>query len=305
MLLSCNPYGSIPNITSMSEIEYPYDVNFIQLESGINIAFMDEGPSNSEVIIFVHGLGSYGPAWKNNIQELKDNYRCIVIDLPGYGKSEKGNYPYSMKFYAKTLIEFMNELKIQKAHLAGHSMGGQISITTALYNSERVNKLILVSPAGFETFTEGQKDWFRNVLTPRTVMLTPNSVIQSNLAYNFYNFPKDADFMIRDRIAMKKAADFEAYSYAVVKSVQGMVNDPVFDYLSELKTNTLIIFGENDNLIPNRYLNPGKTSKIAESGHKLIPNSELELVNKAGHFVQFEQAKIVNEKIKNFITNNE
>lgn len=63
----------------------------------------------------------------------------------------------------------------------------------------------------------------------------------------------------------------------------------------------LIIFGENDNLIPNRFLNPGKTSKVAQVGKERLPNSKLVMIPKAGHFVQFEKSGEVNNAIKAFL----
>jgi len=113
--------------------------------------------------------------------------------------------------------------------------------------------------------------------------------------------PKDAQFMIDDRISMRSAKDFEAYSYAVVRSVHGMVNESVLDHLEEIKQPTLIIFGENDNLIPNRFLNPGFTKKIAEVGHKKLPNSKLVMLPKTGHFLMFENPEGFNKAVKDFV----
>ena len=63
------------------------------------------------------------------------------------------------------------------------------------------------------------------------------------------------------------------------------------------------IYGENDNLIPNRYLNPGSTEAIARDGASRIPNATLRLVPKAGHFVHFEKAEEVNGFISSFLKN--
>ena len=300
MFTACSPYKNINNMQSMSELVYPYTVKYQNLNKNIKLAYIDEG-KGEQTIIFVHGLGSYIPAWKNNIEVLKENYRCIAIDLPGYGKSSKNPHSGLMSFYAKVVTEFIDSLQIKNPILAGHSMGGQISMVAALQYPKKINKLILFDPAGFERFTEGQKDWFKGVFSINLVKGTSIDGIQTNLAYNFYNMPEDAEFMITDRIAMRTADDFENYAYTVVQSVKGMVTEPVIDKLEQIEQPTLVIFGANDNLIPNRYLNPGTTEKIAKFGASKIKNSSLKMIDKAGHFVMFEKPEECNDAIIKFL----
>lgn len=285
----------------MDELSYKHAVKKVKLPtSGYTIAFTDEGRGD-KTIIFIHGLGSYLQAWIKNVEDLKKDYRCISIDLPGYGKSSKEPHSGQMTFYAGIIKELMAELDLRKVTLAGHSMGGQIAVTTALLYPELVENMILVDPAGFESFTKGQKQWFRNVMTYDGVRLTTAEAIQNNLATNFYRLPKDAEFMITDRLAMRTASDFGGYCYAVVQSVSGMVDNPVIDYLQDIKVPTLIFFGENDNLIPNRFLNPGFTTTIAKQGAEKIKNSKLILVPKCGHFMMFEHAETFNKETKIFM----
>lgn len=300
MISACTTsYQDLKPMNSFEELDYPFPVKTVTLASQISLAYSDEG--TGQPIIFIHGLASYMPAWKKNVAELKKNYRCISIDLPGYGKSEKAAFDGSMEFYAKTLVEFMDALQLPKATLAGHSMGGQISMVTALLYPDRVDKLILTAPAGFETFNEGEKQWFREVVTSKLTKLTTPQQIVSNYYSNFYDFPADAEFMIEDRLAMRSAIDFDWYCYIIPKSVEGMVNRPVFDQLDQIETPTLILFGENDNLIPNRFLHGGNTIDIAMAGHQKIKGSQLYMIPKAGHFVQFEQAELYNERVREFL----
>lgn len=294
------PIDEYARISSFDELEYPFETKKVALSKDITIAYAEEGNGN-ETIIFIHGLGSYLPAWKKNVEVLRQYYRCIAIDLPGYGKSSKGEYEGSMEFFSDVVIQFADKVGISQCVLAGHSMGGQISIATALRYPQRVKALILAAPAGFETFTEGQKQWFREVVTARGTALTPAQTVQTNFGYNFYKFPKDADFMIRDRLAMRYAADFDGYCYIIPKSVQGMVNQPVYDLLGKLSQPTLIVFGENDNLIPNRFLNPGRTKDVAMAGFDRIPRATLVMVPKCGHFVQWEGAETFNTAARKFI----
>ena len=299
-LISCKPYQKMTPLLAMDDLNYPYETKVLKVFNDIEVAYVEQG-EGEQTILFIHGLGSYIPAWYKNIEALKSSYTCIAIDLPGYGKSSKGKYDYDMKFFADVVASFIKEKGLQKVTLAGHSMGGQVSITTALYYAELVQNLVLVAPAGFETFHEGQKEWFREILTSRGVMLTPVESIQSNIAYNFYNYQPDASFMITDRIAMRSAEDFEWYCYAVVQSISGMVDQPVFDFLKEVEQPTLVLFGENDNLIPNRFLNPGTTRKVAERGVEQMSNASLKMIPNTGHFAMFESADVVNNEIRRFL----
>jgi pimeloyl-ACP methyl ester carboxylesterase len=300
IIVACSPYKNLTDMKSMKDMDYGYDVKYAELSSDINLAYIDEG-AGSETIIFIHGLGSYLPAWKNNIDELSKSYRCIAIDLPGYGKSSKNPHSGLMTFYAKVVADFIDKLELSNVTLAGHSMGGQISMVAALHYPDKVKKLILVDPAGFEMFHPGQRLWFKDVMSPNLVRLTTVEAIENNLASNFYNMPKDALFMIEDRIAMRTADDFDNYCYAVSQSVTGMVDEPVLDKLKYIEQPTLIFFGENDNLIPNRYLNPGKTEPIAKAGANQIKNSKLIMVPKCGHFMMFEKPETFNAEVQNFL----
>jgi pimeloyl-ACP methyl ester carboxylesterase len=293
-------YKHVEPLQTMRDLDYPFEVKYADLDNDIQVAYADEG-TGPETIIFIHGLGSYMKAWYKNVEVLKDNYRCIAVDLPGYGKSSKAAHNGQMSFYAGVIKELIDKLELKNVVLAGHSMGGQISIMAAVNYPETIQKLILVDPAGFEIFNKGQKQWFREVMTVDGVMLTTVDQIQANLAYNFYKMPADAEFMITDRIAMRGADDFENYCYAVVQSVGGMVDEPVFDILKTVQQPVLILFGKNDNLIPNRFLNPGRTTTIAKAGHGQLPNSQLIIVPECGHFMQFEKAEVFNEEVKGFL----
>ena len=297
---SCASLHRNLSVSTMNDLDYGMSVEYADLSNEIKVAYSDT-KEGQQTILFVHGLASYIPAWKKNMTDLKDSYRCIAIDLPGYGKSSKGNYNVSMEFFADVIHEFCQKKGINKIVLAGHSMGGQIAISTALKYPELVEKLILVAPAGFETFNKGQRQWFKDAMSVDGVRLTTVEQIRVNYAYNFYNMLDDAQFMVDDRIAIRAAKDFQDYCYHVTQGVKAMVDFPVFDDLKLLNQPVLTMFGENDNLIPNRYLNGGKTEKYAKLGSSQIKNSKLEMIKHAGHFVQFEKADEVNRAIRDFL----
>jgi pimeloyl-ACP methyl ester carboxylesterase len=281
------------------DIDYGFPTKYIQL-SNIEVGYIDEG-KGSETIFLIHGLGSNAKGWIKTIPVLAETYRVIALDLPGYGKSSKGYYDYSMDFYAEILKRMMDELGISQAIVAGHSMGGQIAMTMALKYPQRVTRLILFAPAGFERFDEGEGAWMKKAMHPEFVRKTTVDGIDKNLRSNFYNYPADARFMIDERIAIRGAAGFKDYCYAVSRNVFAMLDGPVWMKLEKITQPTLIIFGENDLLIPNRFLHAGFTEDIARIGDEKIPNSTLKMIPQCGHFVQFEKASEVNQSVLDFL----
>jgi len=109
-----------------NQIKYPFDTKFIKVND-YEIAYVDEGNSEN-VLLFIHGLGSYLKAWDRNIPELKNHFRCIAFDLPGYGKSSKQIHSGEVSFMFEILNEFITKLNLKSVSLVGHSMGGQITL---------------------------------------------------------------------------------------------------------------------------------------------------------------------------------
>ncbi len=294
-------FAQTENQKSMQDWEYPYEVHHVELSDSTEIAYIDEGKGKC-TLLFLHGLGSYLKAWTKNIEVLKEDYRCIALDLPGYGKSSKENEVSDMTFFAETVRSFMDKLKLKKVILVGHSMGGQVAMHTVLKSDRNIKKLILIAPAGFETFTEQESTWLQSVYTAELIKATTEEQIAKNFEINFFQMPDDARFMIEDRLYMRQTVEYDDYCEMVPKCVKGMLDEPVFEELPGIKMPTLVVYGKNDYLIPNKYLHPDLTPiEVAVSGQKQIAKSTLKMIPNAGHFVQWEQSEEVNKVILKFL----
>ena len=123
------------------------------------VAYIDAG-TGPETLLLIHGLAANAGFWRYNIPALAQHYRVIAVDLPGFGRSQKRqSYAYDMSFYAATLQRLLDELGIRTVVPVGHSMGGQIALTMALQSPDRVSRLVLLAPAGVESFDQGEGDW--------------------------------------------------------------------------------------------------------------------------------------------------
>ena len=284
--------------TSASEAD---EMNTIQLAENLKIAYTDSEVGD-EILLFVHGLGSNHKAWNKNILVLKKHFRCIAIDLPGYGQSSTGDFDYSMSFFSDVVRKFIDKKRLDKVHLVGHSMGGQISISTTLKHPDIVKSLILIAPAGIETFEQSAALWLKSVFSyDLLVNLSKEQIIQ-NFEINFYDMPEDARFMIDERFELMELEAYHDYCRMIPKCVSGMLDEPVFDQLDQVEQSVLILYGKEDRLIPNTMLHPQKTTQlIAKKADDAFPNSEMHLISQAGHFLQWEKSNEVNAVIKNFL----
>ena len=290
------------NQSTMESWQYPQPIQYLEILDSLQIAYSESGKGSS-TLVFIHGLGSNLKAWEKNIKSLQKNYRCIALDLPGYGKSRKGNYDFDMTFFANAINAFIQKKKLKNVVLVGHSMGGQISVHTLLQKNKNITKLVLLAPAGFERFSQQEYDWFKNFYTANLIKMTTDQQIVKNFELNFHQMPEDARYMVDDRMELKAdEKEYDFYCNMIPQCVMGMLNEPVFEQLRKIEIPTLIIYGENDQLIPNSIFHPKLTTlKIANAGHQEIPNSKLVMIPEAGHFANWEKAEAVNTAIIEFL----
>src|SRR5688500_5429607 len=100
-------------------------------------------------LLCIHGLGGTKASFLPTVSALApEGFRVVALDLPGLGASHKSaSGSYDARWLASAVIELLDELGIERAHLAGNSMGGRIAIETGLLHESRVEKMVLLSPA--------------------------------------------------------------------------------------------------------------------------------------------------------------
>ncbi len=283
------------------ELEYNFPYKLANLPEGYSIAYYDEGTSN-EVLLCIHGLASYMQDWRKLTSLLTGDFRCIALDLPGYGKSQEGVHPGSQTFYAKIIHDFISTIGLQKISLVGHSMGGQIALTTALHFPEVVSNLILLAPAGFETFTAEESRLLKRSFTAKSFSSSSSKQIEMSYISNFSSPPADLTELTKNRIAMKKWGNFGNFCQTVENSFAGMLNEPVYHQIHNIIQPTAVIFGKQDKFIPQPILHANLTTEqIVQNGCSRIKNSSYKMIEHCGHFVQLEQPELTSGIIKKIL----
>ncbi|MES2780576.1 MAG: alpha/beta hydrolase [Bacteroidota bacterium] len=282
-------------------VKYPFPHHNFAIHQDIHIAYMDEG-SGPQTLLFIHGLANYAPVWKYQIAELSKHNRCIAIDLPGNGYSSRGDYPYTVFFYAECVVRFIEKMELKNVVLTGHSMGGQIALIIALRYPHLIERLVLVAPAGLEYFAAHEVMMMNGMLNMGTLFYADEFHLESAIRQSFFNTQNESAIIIDELKTIMNAHSMKQWRDMSLASIKGMLNEQVQQYLPNITTPTCIIFGERDALIPNTIIHLGETpERIAKKAAALIPDASYHMVKQAGHFVQLEKAAEVNATIQAFI----
>lgn len=272
-----------------------------RLSDSLHLNYTDNLRINAPVILFIHGLANYLHVWDLNVQSLQAKFRCIAIDLPGNGFSSRGEFDYDVPFYSDCILNFIKELGLDNVHLCGHSMGGQIACYTAINHPKKIRSLILCAPAGFEYYTPSEAVLFKSAIAFGDFLNMDEVHISQSIHTSFYKITDLTHGLINDLQKLIQSNDRVSYRKMLDKSISAMLGTQIFKDLSKITCPCLVFFGENDMLIPNRFLHPYTTKEIAEKACSQISNVELILYKNTGHFVQIERSTEVNNTIEGFI----
>jgi len=241
-----------------------------------------EGPANGQVVVLVHGLGGRAEDWRNLAPWFaKAGYRVYMPDLVGYGRSQKpADFSYSMTDEAAVVVGFMDALGLQQVNLGGWSMGGWIVQIVASTHSERVKRLILFDSAGLYE----KPAWDTRLFTPAT-----STELDQLDALLMPHPPVVPGFIARDILRNSKRN-----AWVVQRALGTMLagRDTTDNLLPQLKMPVLIAWGAEDLITPVEQ---------GEKMHRLVPQSELDVVAGCGHLAPVQCAGQMGPKLVEFV----
>ncbi|WP_329353668.1 alpha/beta fold hydrolase [Streptomyces sp. NBC_01261] len=265
----------------------------------IFVAETGDGPP----VLLLHGGGPGASGVSNyarNIADLAKEYRVIVPDLPGYGRSTKGVDPTDpFGHLADGIRGLLDELGLDKAHLVGNSYGGACALRLALDTPDRVDRMVLMGPGGVGTTRAVPTAGLNNLLNYYTgdgpSRLKLERFIRNYLVFNAADVPDSA---IDERY--RASIDPEVVAAPPLRRPSGpgvlrtlwkmdFTRDP---RLRRLPVPTLVLWGAKDQV--NR---PSGGRLLAER----LPDCDLYQVANTGHWVQFERAELFNRLCADFL----
>jgi len=250
----------------------------------IEMFYIENG--QGEPLILIHGLGGDHREWLMQIPVFAQKFRVIVLDLRGHGETDKTGEKYSLPTFAKDVIGLLDKLGIDKAHFCGVSMGGIVTLQIVLSYPQRVKKLILVNTTARlnEQSAKVVSKWVELFRT-KGFDAYFDQVIKDVFHPSFIEANPDLIKQIKE---MSRNRDFQT----VIKAAMGLQNFNFVDQLEKISVPTLIIHGEDDEVIP---------VEEAKLLHQKITNSKLVIFSKSGHATIIEKAQEFNKTVIEFL----
>ena len=232
---------------------------------GCAIHHVDEG--DGPPLVLLHGLAGSLGWFAPVLGPLAARFRVVALDLPGFGRSGKPDAPYTIPWMAAKVLRLLDDKGIERAHLVGNSLGGQIALAIALGQPARVERLVLAAPAGVT-------EWPALVLGMARLLdvaggsgggaLAVPRVPEAMLALAFRAvFPgggepkrgplarsRLADRFTRGYARAVASPDYPLASRAALRALRGSLAHPLGGACSSLRVPTLVIWGARDRILP-------------------------------------------------------
>lgn len=231
-------------------------------------------------LLILHGWGSSSDSWEKVGKKLSKEYKVVIPDLPGFGKSSLPQKAFSLKDYSDFVLKFTNKLKISTFYLLGHSFGGRIAIKFAILHPEKIKKLILCNPAGIKP-KPGIKTRILFFISQIGNAVFSQRCLERfrDGARNFYYF-------------FLKNKDYVKANGIMKETMKEIIKEDLLPKLSQILAETLIIWGEKDKILPLKY---------AFLFKEKIANSKLVKIPKVDHSPHIEVPEKLSQIIFNFL----
>lgn len=273
------------------------------VKSANNTYINECGASHKEAILFLHGSGPGAGAWSNwqyIMPEFGEKFHCIAPDLVGFGKSNHPEKPPKgmrnwMRLWMDQIISLLDELKLEKVHMVGNSMGGAISLQLLMDFPERFDRVVLMGPAGAPTTitTELDRTW--------GYYDDPSPELMANIISWFSYDNTVIGDQLREIAKMRHEASSDPN---IRRSFEAMFPAPRQQHIDEL----VIPDGSLRNMNHPILLIHGQEDLLVnvETSHYLIkhlPNAQMHIFSHCSHWTQIEYKESFHFLLKGFFEN--
>jgi pimeloyl-ACP methyl ester carboxylesterase len=238
---------------------------------GTTIRYYDVGSGSP--LVLLHGVGGDADDWAFCLDALASSHRVVALDLLGFGRSAKPPIDYTISGYVEMLGRFLRTFGLERVALVGHSLGGWIAAAFALASPQACDKLVLVDSAGV---------WGEMTALPVDLHVSTLAHMREIFQFLFYDKRLATDGLIE----LAYSQHLERGDGYTIRSILENTRDgrerldDEDERISALTVPTLIVWGENDAMIP---------LPIGQRMHELVRDSKLEVIPQCGHMPNLEK----------------
>lgn len=292
-----------PLDAELTTYTYPFSVAFHQVlvqRQSFRMAFMDVKPQqpNGQTVVLLHGKNFNGAYWAQTARDLsKEGFRVIIPDQIGFGKSSKPqNIQYSFQLLAQHTKHLLDSLKIEKATVLGHSMGGMLATRFALMYPAFTQKLILENPIGLEDWKrwvpyQSVEKWYAGELKQT------EAGIKKYQLENYYGgqWKPAYDPWAELLAGWTIGPDYPTVAWNAALTYDMIFTQPVVYEFDQLQMPTLLIIGQRDRTALGKANAPaevrsklGNYPQLGKDTVKKIKNAKLVELQNVGHLPHIE-----------------
>ncbi len=264
---------------------------FVDLD-GRRTHYIEKG--EGKPVLLLHGFFYDSYLWAANIDALAENFQVYALDLWGFGYSTREPLDYDYQLYVDQVLLFMDSLGISRASLVGQSMGGGTAILFCVQHRERVNKLLLVDPAGLPNPLPLTGKFFNLARTGEFFLgLNTNAIRRKNLRDFWIHNPELLTESYFENVTRfhKINNTTEVLLTILRKQFFDKLRDEI-NCLAQMEVPVLLVWGREDKSVP---------LSCGQEMHHILKGSRLEVINNAGHVPNFEGAEEFNQLAVDFL----
>lgn len=260
---------------------------------GVRTRFVETGDPDAPGVLLLHGTGGHWETFAPNLGPLSEHFHCVAVDMVGNGFSEKPDHDYEIEVYVRQLLAVMDHFGMERASLVGMSLGAWVAARLALDAPERVDKVILMSPAGLVA-TESN---MARIRAERTQAV--NDPNWDSIKAMFDHLIADERNRLPDLVALRQAVYRLPASRATIDHLL-ILQDPqarernllTEQQWSSIEAPTLVVASGKD------YSEYESTARRVAA---LLPHSELLEMGEVKHWPHFEDPDVFNPAALKFL----
>lgn len=294
---------------ALEEWVYPFPVRFLNLDSEgepLRMAYMDIAPAQSTLtaavpvkapaVVLLHGKNFGGDYWANTIRALSQaGHRVIVPDQIGFGKSSKPDLAYSFDLLADNTMHLLDTLKIERAVVIGHSMGGMLAVRMARNFPRRVTRLVLENPIGLEDYRFKVPPRSTEAVYRSELLNTDAAAHRAFLRKYFVRWQPAFERFVEVRTRLTRSGEYPRWAKAAALTYQMIYQQPVRHEFGLLTMPALLVIGQKDRTYLGRGSVPedvartmGQYPQLGRAAARDIRQSTLIELPNVGHIPHLE-----------------